>query len=149
MDKYSRLLVKINAITTKPSSLSEPILIFSCVWLTEATDNAIVSFVKYKGDFYVSTETNFMRRIDPVSLETKEKVNMIVSQIQKSNEVTLLNWPFISMWFCFSKVDWSKYIAVNAATAHPHYDRDGATYNLGNSYNQNGGMPHFAFFKQL
>ncbi|KAI4900050.1 hypothetical protein NFI96_028263, partial [Prochilodus magdalenae] len=49
-----------------------------------------------------------MRKIDPQSLETKEKV------------------------------DWSQYIAVNAATAHPHYDREGAAYNLGNSYGRQG-----------
>ncbi|XP_076020814.1 beta-carotene 15, 15-dioxygenase 2, like [Genypterus blacodes] len=73
-----------------------------------ATDNASVHFVKYKGDFYVSTETNYMRRIDPQSLETKEKV------------------------------DWTQFIAVNSATAHPHYDREGATYNMGNSYGKNG-----------
>lgn len=41
---------------------------------TEATDNANVHFVKYKGDYFVSTETNYMRRIDPQTLETKEKV---------------------------------------------------------------------------
>ncbi|XP_056144057.1 beta-carotene 15, 15-dioxygenase 2, like [Lampris incognitus] len=75
---------------------------------TEATDNASVNFVKYKGDYYVSTETNYMRRVDPQSLETKEKV------------------------------DWCQYIAVNAATAHPHYDREGATYNMGNSYGRSG-----------
>ena len=40
----------------------------------EATDNASVNFVKYKGDYFVSTETNYMRRVDPDSLETKEKV---------------------------------------------------------------------------
>ncbi|KAJ0067476.1 hypothetical protein NL108_007942, partial [Boleophthalmus pectinirostris] len=75
---------------------------------TEATDNASVNFVKYKGDYYVSTETNYMRRIDPQSLETKEKV------------------------------DWSSFIAVNSATAHPHYDQEGATYNMGNSYGKQG-----------
>ncbi len=100
MDKYSRPTSQ-NECHYYKTFISEPILIFSCVWLTGATDNAIVSFVKYKGDFYVSTETNFMRRIDPVSLETKEKVNMIVSQIQKSNEVILLNWQIFSMWFFF------------------------------------------------
>lgn len=81
---------------------------FSRFQIPKATDNASVSFVKYKGDFYVSTETNYMRRIDPETLETKEKV------------------------------DWTKYIAVNAATAHPHYDREGATYNMGNSYGRSG-----------
>lgn len=40
----------------------------------EATDNASVNFVKYKGDYYVSTETNYMRRIDPQTLDTKDKV---------------------------------------------------------------------------
>uniref|UniRef100_A0AAQ6IU92 Beta-carotene 15, 15-dioxygenase 2, like n=1 Tax=Anabas testudineus TaxID=64144 RepID=A0AAQ6IU92_ANATE len=81
---------------------------FSRFQIPKATDNANVNFVKYKGDFYVSTETNYMRRIDPQSLETKDKV------------------------------DWSQYIAVNSATAHPHYDRDGATYNMGNSYGKSG-----------
>ncbi|XP_034025908.1 beta-carotene 15, 15-dioxygenase 2, like [Thalassophryne amazonica] len=81
---------------------------FSRFQAAKVTDNANVNFVKYKGDYYVSTETNYMRRIDPLSLETKEKV------------------------------DWSQYIAVNSATAHPHYDREGATYNMGNSYNRSG-----------
>ncbi|KAG9348269.1 hypothetical protein JZ751_002004 [Albula glossodonta] len=74
----------------------------------QASDNANVSFVKYKGDYYVSTETNFMHRVNPDTLETKEKV------------------------------DWSKFIAVNGATAHPHYDPDGTTYNMGNSYTGKG-----------
>ncbi|KAM8835628.1 carotenoid-cleaving dioxygenase, mitochondrial-like isoform 1-T1 [Synchiropus picturatus] len=72
------------------------------------TDNASVSFVKYKGDYFVTTETNFIHKIDPETLETLEKV------------------------------DWSKFIAVNGATAHPHYDPDGTTYNMGNSYGRKG-----------
>uniref|UniRef100_A0A8C6P8W6 Beta-carotene 15, 15-dioxygenase 2, like n=1 Tax=Nothobranchius furzeri TaxID=105023 RepID=A0A8C6P8W6_NOTFU len=76
--------------------------------LPKATDNANVNFVKYKGDYYVSTETNYMRRVDPQSLETKEKV------------------------------DWSQYIAINSATAHPHYDHEGASYNMGSSYGRSG-----------
>ncbi|CAN9513356.1 unnamed protein product [Ophioblennius macclurei] len=81
---------------------------FSRFQIPKATDNAGVNFVKYKGDHYVSTETNYMRRVDPQSLETKEKV------------------------------DWTQYVAVNSATAHPHYDREGATYNMGNSYSLGG-----------
>ncbi|TNN72525.1 Beta,beta-carotene 9',10'-oxygenase [Liparis tanakae] len=72
------------------------------------TDNASVSFVKYKGDYFVSTETNFMHKVNPENLETLEKV------------------------------DWSKFIAVNGATAHPHYDPDGTAYNMGNSYGSKG-----------
>lgn len=81
---------------------------FSRFQIPKTTDNASVNFVKYKGDYYVSTETNYMRRIDPQSLETKEKV------------------------------DWTKFVAVNSATAHPHYDQEGATYNMGNSYGKQG-----------
>uniref|UniRef100_A0AAQ5XIP6 Carotenoid-cleaving dioxygenase, mitochondrial n=1 Tax=Amphiprion ocellaris TaxID=80972 RepID=A0AAQ5XIP6_AMPOC len=78
--------------------------------MIEPTDNASVSFVKYKGDYYVSTETNFMHRVNPETLQTVEKV------------------------------DWSKFIAVNGATAHPHYDPDGTTYNMGNSYGSKGAL---------
>ncbi|KAK7883185.1 hypothetical protein WMY93_029359 [Mugilogobius chulae] len=76
--------------------------------LPKPTDNDNVSFVTYKGDYYVSTETNFMHKVDPESLETVKKV------------------------------DWSKFIAVNGATAHPHTDPDGTTYNMGNSYSPKG-----------
>lgn len=38
----------------------------------------------------------------------------------------------------FDQVDWSKFIAVNGATAHPHVDPDGTTYNMGNSYTPKG-----------
>lgn len=68
------------------------------------TDNTNVNFVQYKGDYYMSTETNFMNKVDIEMLERTEKV------------------------------DWSKFIAVNGATAHPHYDPDGTAYNMGNSY---------------
>ncbi|XP_075047215.1 carotenoid-cleaving dioxygenase, mitochondrial-like isoform X1 [Mixophyes fleayi] len=73
-----------------------------------STDNCSVNYVLYKGDYYVSTETNFMIKVDPETLNTLEKV------------------------------DWSKFIAVNGATAHPHYDPDGTTYNMGNSYGKDG-----------
>ncbi|XP_071762126.1 carotenoid-cleaving dioxygenase, mitochondrial-like [Centroberyx gerrardi] len=76
--------------------------------LPKPTDNASVSFVTYKGDYYVSTETNFMHKVDPETLETTKKV------------------------------DWSRFIAVNGATAHPHNDPDGTTYNMGNSYTAKG-----------
>ncbi|CAB1458505.1 unnamed protein product [Pleuronectes platessa] len=78
--------------------------------LPKASDNANVSFVTYKGDYYVSTETNIMHRVDPETLHTTKKV------------------------------DWSKFIAVNGATAHPHTEPDGTTYNMGNSYSSKGGL---------
>ncbi|TKS81485.1 Beta,beta-carotene 9',10'-oxygenase [Collichthys lucidus] len=76
--------------------------------LPKPTDNANVSFVTYKGDYYVSTETNIMHKVDPERLETTKRV------------------------------DWSKFIAVNGATAHPHTEPDGTTYNMGNSYTSKG-----------
>ncbi|XP_032141433.1 beta,beta-carotene 9',10'-oxygenase isoform X1 [Sapajus apella] len=72
------------------------------------TDNTNVNYVQYKGDYYLSTETNFMNKVD---IETLEKTE---------------------------KVDWSKFIAVNGATAHPHYDPDGTAYNMGNSFGPYG-----------
>ena len=47
---------------------------FFFFFFAEPTDNASVSFVKYKGDYYVSTETNFMHKLNPENLETIEKV---------------------------------------------------------------------------
>ncbi len=41
---------------------------------TGTTDNANVSFVTYKGDYYVSTETNAMHKVDPETLEATKKV---------------------------------------------------------------------------
>lgn len=41
---------------------------------SEPTDNANVSFVTYKGDYYVSTETNIMHKVDPETLKTTKKV---------------------------------------------------------------------------
>ncbi|XP_075047214.1 carotenoid-cleaving dioxygenase, mitochondrial isoform X2 [Mixophyes fleayi] len=72
------------------------------------TDNGNINIMKYKKDYYVSTETNLMHKVDPEMLETEEKV------------------------------DWSNYIAVNGATAHPHYDSIGTAYNMGNSYGKQG-----------
>ncbi|XP_060036049.1 carotenoid-cleaving dioxygenase, mitochondrial isoform X2 [Erinaceus europaeus] len=72
------------------------------------TDNTNVNYVQYKGDYYISTETNFINKVD---IETLEKTE---------------------------KVDWRKFIAVNGATAHPHYDPDGTAYNMGNSYGPHG-----------
>ncbi|KAI4875518.1 hypothetical protein NFI96_009699 [Prochilodus magdalenae] len=37
------------------------------------TDNASVNFVNFKGDYYASTETNFMHKVDLETLESKQK----------------------------------------------------------------------------
>ncbi|XP_019719756.1 beta,beta-carotene 9',10'-oxygenase-like isoform X1 [Hippocampus comes] len=81
---------------------------FSHFEMIKPTDNGNVNIVKYKGDYYLSTETNLMHRVNPENLETLEQV------------------------------DWSAFVAVNAASAHPHYDPDGTSFNMGNSYGRKG-----------
>ncbi|XP_051902546.1 carotenoid-cleaving dioxygenase, mitochondrial-like isoform X22 [Hippocampus zosterae] len=81
---------------------------FSRFEMIKPTDNANVNFMKYKGDYYVSTETNLIHKVNPENLETLQQV------------------------------DWSTFVAVNGATAHPHYDPDGTCFNMGNSYEGKG-----------
>ncbi|XP_049598324.1 carotenoid-cleaving dioxygenase, mitochondrial isoform X2 [Syngnathus scovelli] len=83
---------------------------FSRFEILKPTDNGNVNFSKYKGDYYVCTESNYMHRVDPESLETLQRV------------------------------DWSTFVAVNGTTAHPHYDPDGTCFNMGNSYGGKGSM---------
>ncbi|XP_061154472.1 carotenoid-cleaving dioxygenase, mitochondrial-like isoform X2 [Syngnathus typhle] len=83
---------------------------FSRFETLKPTDNGNVNFSKYKGDYYVCTESNYMHRVDPESLETLQRV------------------------------DWSTFVAVNGTTAHPHYDPDGTCFNMGNSYGGKGCM---------
>ncbi|XP_077361625.1 carotenoid-cleaving dioxygenase, mitochondrial isoform X2 [Festucalex cinctus] len=81
---------------------------FSRFEMIKPTDNGNINFLKYKGDYYVSTETNLMHKVNPENLETLEQV------------------------------DWTTFVAVNGATAHPHYDPDGTCFNMGNSYGGKG-----------
>ncbi|TNN84665.1 Beta,beta-carotene 15,15'-dioxygenase [Liparis tanakae] len=67
------------------------------------TDNGASNFIKYGKDYYATSETNYIRKIDPVTLETQDKV------------------------------DYMKYLPVNLATSHPHYDKEGNAYNIGTS----------------
>ena len=69
----------------------------------EMTDNDSVNIFAVKDQLFAATETNFIRRIDPNSLATHEKVDL------------------------------SKYLTVNSATAHVHFD-DQNVYNMGSSF---------------
>lgn len=46
----------------------------SLSFVSEPSDNANVSCVVYKGDYYVTGENNCMYKVDPETLEMKEKV---------------------------------------------------------------------------
>ena len=72
------------------------------------TDNDIVGFYPLGDEVYAVTDSPFIRRIDPETLETYEKVNLY------------------------------DVVGVNTATSHPHVDDLGNVYNLGSnvgSYN--------------
>ncbi|XP_062250758.1 retinal Mueller cells isomerohydrolase-like [Platichthys flesus] len=73
----------------------------------EVTDNCMVNVYPIGEDFYAVTESNFITKVDPDSLET------------------------------LKKVDLCKYLSVNGVTAHPHTDSDGSIYNMGNCFGKN------------
>ncbi|KAG7269696.1 hypothetical protein CRUP_021435 [Coryphaenoides rupestris] len=52
----------------------------------------------------------------------------------------------LSLQLKYIKVDWSKFVAVNGATAHPHYDPDGTAYNMGNSYGSKAMSENYVVF---
>ncbi|CAH2324534.1 beta,beta-carotene 15,15 -monooxygenase [Pelobates cultripes] len=81
----------------------------------EFTDNCLINIINYGNDYYASSETNFIRKIDPSTLETLEKV------------------------------DYLKYVTVNLATSHPHYDSAGNTLNMGTSIGDKGKTKYTVF----
>ncbi|CAL8110500.1 unnamed protein product [Orchesella dallaii] len=83
----------------------------------EITDNCSVNLVYYGDQLYAMTETNFLRRVDPETLQTLG-----------------------------SKTNLEDYLTVNTATAHPHVLNDGTVINLGNSFRRSDG-PHYNFIK--
>ncbi|XP_066499980.1 retinal Mueller cells isomerohydrolase-like isoform X2 [Hoplias malabaricus] len=73
----------------------------------EVTDNCLVNIYPIGEDFYACTETNFITKINPDTLETIEKVNLC------------------------------NYVSINGMTAHPHIEQDGTVYNIGNCFGKN------------
>ncbi|XP_051266943.1 beta,beta-carotene 15,15'-dioxygenase [Dicentrarchus labrax] len=79
------------------------------------TDNGASNFIKYGNDYYATSETNYIRKIDPVTLETQDKV------------------------------DYMKFLPVNMASSHPHYDKEGNAYNIGTSIAEKGKTKYMLF----
>lgn len=80
---------------------------FSYFKQEELTDNTLVNLFPIGDALYTATETNFLNRIDPDTLERLDKVDL------------------------------TKVVSVNMATAHPHLDPDGTYHNLGAVYGKN------------
>ncbi|XP_032925240.1 beta,beta-carotene 15,15'-dioxygenase isoform X1 [Catharus ustulatus] len=83
--------------------------------IPEFTDNCLINIMKAGDEFYATGETNFIRKINPQTLETLEKV------------------------------DYNKYVAVNLATSHPHYDSAGNVLNMGTSIVDKGKTKYLLF----
>lgn len=83
--------------------------------IPDFTDNCLINIMKCGDDFYATTETNYIRKINPQTLETLEKV------------------------------DYRKYVAVNLATSHPHYDAAGNVLNMGTSIVDKGRTKYVIF----
>ncbi|XP_068165729.1 beta,beta-carotene 15,15'-dioxygenase [Antennarius striatus] len=74
-----------------------------CNIIPDFTDNNLISIIRYGRDYYASSEINYINQVDPATLETVGRVN------------------------------YRNHIALNLATAHPHYDKQGNTYNMGSA----------------
>ncbi|CAF92469.1 unnamed protein product, partial [Tetraodon nigroviridis] len=83
--------------------------------MPDFTDNGASNFIKYGNDYYATSETNYIRMVDPETLETKDKV------------------------------DYMKYLPVNLVSSHPHYDREGNAYNIGTSIAEKGKTKYVLF----
>ncbi|XP_061614847.1 beta,beta-carotene 15,15'-dioxygenase [Phyllopteryx taeniolatus] len=79
------------------------------------TDNGTSNFIKYGQDYFATSETNYIRKIDPVTLETQDKV------------------------------DYMKFLPVNLASSHPHYDKEGNAYNMGTCIAEKGKTKYLLF----
>ncbi|KAJ6666071.1 hypothetical protein lerEdw1_000975 [Lerista edwardsae] len=83
--------------------------------IPEFTDNCLINIMKNGEDFYATAEVNFAWKIDPWTLESLEKV------------------------------DYTKYVAINLATSHPHYDSFGNILNMGTSIVDKGKTKYVIF----
>ncbi|XP_076022021.1 beta,beta-carotene 15,15'-dioxygenase [Genypterus blacodes] len=87
-----------------------------CNVIPDFTDNNLINIIRYGRDYYASSEVNYMNKIDPVTLETIGRIN------------------------------YRNHVALNLATAHPHYDQEGNTYNMGTAL-LGLGRPKYIIFK--
>lgn len=70
-----------------PTSFSRAITFLNHT-VPDFTDNGASNFIKYGNDYFATSETNYIRMIDPVTLETKDKV----SEREREAPPALTSW---------------------------------------------------------
>uniref|UniRef100_A0A665WEI1 Retinoid isomerohydrolase n=1 Tax=Echeneis naucrates TaxID=173247 RepID=A0A665WEI1_ECHNA len=108
-DAYVRAITEKRVVITEFGTFAYPdpcknifSRFFSYFKGVEVTDNCLVNVYPVGEDFYAVTETNYITKVNPDTLETLKKVDMC------------------------------NYININGVTAHPHIESDGTVYNIGN-----------------
>ncbi|KAM9767080.1 beta,beta-carotene 15,15'-dioxygenase [Menidia menidia] len=84
--------------------------------IPDFTDNNLINIIRYGRDYYASSEVNYINQLDPDTLDTIGRTN------------------------------YRSHIALNLATAHPHYDPEGNTYNMGTAI-MGLGRPKYVIFR--
>ncbi|XP_023646659.2 beta,beta-carotene 15,15'-dioxygenase [Paramormyrops kingsleyae] len=84
--------------------------------IPDFTDNNLINIIKYGEEYYTSSEVNYINKIDPETLNTTGRDN------------------------------YRNHITLNLATAHPHYDDEGNTFNMGTSIIKLS-QPNYVIFK--
>ncbi|TRY93274.1 hypothetical protein DNTS_021650 [Danionella cerebrum] len=83
--------------------------------IPDFTDNCGNNIIKYGSDYHATSETNYIRKIDPITLQTQDKV------------------------------DYMKYLPVNIVASHTHYDKEGNSYSMGTSIAEKGKTKYMLF----
>lgn len=107
--------------------------------IPDFTDNNLINIIRYGQDYYAASEINYINQIDPVTLETVGRVNIL----EPPSKGLMIRLKPISASF---QVNYRNHIALNLATAHPHYDDEGNTYNMGTAL-MGLGRPKYVIFK--
>lgn len=113
--------------------------------MPDFTDNGASNFIKYGNDYYATSETNYIRKIDPVTLETQDKVTSSADLLTHSTSEQSFCFQAHELLNCFTQVDYMKFLPVNLACSHPHYDKEGNAYNIGTSIAEKGKTKYTLF----
>ncbi|XP_041659198.1 retinoid isomerohydrolase isoform X1 [Cheilinus undulatus] len=108
-DAYVRAITEKRVVITEFGTFAYPdpcknifSRFFSYFKGVEVTDNCLVNVYPIGEDYYAVTETNYLTKVNTENLET------------------------------LKKVDVCNYVNINGVTAHPHIEKDGTVFNIGN-----------------